>query len=241
MKTNAKTRKTMPKEWQDFFKQYKGKYFKDGMECCVAKPESGYEKGFAQTAEQRTELVSRIYAESHDYKREMIFMDKFFGYSNFLPGIVDICCTHTDSGIYIYDRLEMIRHGFMLDKPKKRKNYFNDEEMGQNLYYRIPLHLCYKVTDLWDVPKKASKRRLYQMAVWQYVEMNKVQDDGFTIYEKVKTWEDLPGWCFWKWMLPDGTVIEGREEAFEEYKAKCRRDARYVPTVKSVKEAKNNE
>ena len=239
MRTNSKTRKTMPKEWQDFFKSYKGKYFKDGMECCIAKPESGFEKGYAQTAEQRTELVSRNYAEIHGYKREMEFMDNFFGNKTYLPGLIDICCTHHDSGIYIYDRLALMKQGYMLENPKKRKNYFNDEEMGNNNYYRVPLHLCYKVTDLWDVPKKCNKYRLYKMAVWQYVEMNKPQEDGFTIYEKVKTWEDLPGWCFWKWMLPDGTVIEGREEAFEEYKNKIRRGALYVPTVRSMEETKN--
>jgi len=238
MRTNAKTRKTMPKEWQDFFKKYKGKYFKDGMECCVAKPESGFEKGYAQTAEQRTHLVNRNWAESNGYRNEMKFMDRFFGYTNFMPGIVDICCTFHDSGVYIYDRMEMMRNGYMTEKPKKRKNYLSGEDMGQNNYYRVPLHLCYKIIDLWDVPRRCSKRRLYQMAVWQYVEMNKIQEDGFTIYEKVKTWKDLPDWCFWKFMLPDGTIIEGREQAFEDYKNKIKSHSRYVPVVKSWKEAK---
>lgn len=240
MRTNKKTRKTMPQEWVNFFKSYKGKYFEDGMECCAAEPESGFEKGYVQTAKQRTQLVNRWYAEIHGYKGEIAFMDRFFGHKDYMPGIVDICCTHHDSGVYVYDRMEMMRKGYMRESPKKRKNYATGEEMGKNLYYRVPLHLCYKIIDLWDCPRRCSRRRLYQMAVWQYVEMNKVKDDGYTIYDHVETWEDLPDWCFWKWQLPDGTIIEGREQAFEDYKNKIRSHKIYVPALKSVEEAKND-
>lgn len=240
MRTNSKTRKTMPKEWQDFFKNFKGKYFKDGMECCVAEPERYQERGFVQTATQRTHIVARDWAERNGYKKEMEFMDVFFNKKNYLPGIVDICCTQHDSGIYIYDRLEMMQNGYLLEKqPGKRKNYL-DEEMGENHYYRVPLHLCYKVTDLWDVPKKCNKRRLYQMAVWQYVHMTTKDKYDECMYDSINTWEDLPDWCFWKYMLPNGDVIEGREQAFEEYKNKIRSHANYVPTVRSMEESKND-
>ena len=162
MKTNPKTRKTMPESWQELFKKYKGKYCDDGFECCVAKPESGAERGLVQTATRRSELVARHWARDHGYRDIIEFMDEFFGRTNYMPGIVDICCTYTDSGIYVYDRLECMRHGYMLeDSGSKRRNQATGEEMGKNLYNRVPLHLCYKVTDIWDVPRGRDKKRIY--------------------------------------------------------------------------------
>lgn len=241
MRTNAKTRKTMTEDWIEFFSAFKGKYCDDGFECCVSRPESGMERGFIQTATRRSQLVVRHWAKDHGYKDEIEFMDAFFGRTDYAPGIVTICCTMHDSGIYLYDRLECMKNGFMLEKDeKKRKNYGTLEYIGQNLYNRVPLQFCHKVTDLWDITKKKDIKRIFKVAAWQYNEMTKKDEYDTCMYDSINTWEDLPDWCLWKWQTHYGKTIEGREQTFEDYKAKIKSHASYVPTVKSAKEEQNN-
>lgn len=235
MRTNSHTRKTMPQSWIDFFEKARtkkwGKYFPDGIECAVARPEIFNEKGYVQVAERRAKMKTREYLEDHNElsKNELTFMDRIFNKTNYCPGIFTVCCTNTDSGVYIYDHLFMRQnHLFLWPDAQKRKD-LHGHNMGKNDYLRVPIEHSKKIINLWDVPRLCSCRRVYQIARWQYEFM--LADTNEIDYDKISTWEDLPDWVLWKYLEADGSVIEGREEAFEAYKRKTQRDKRYVPCV----------
>lgn len=228
MRTNAKARKTMPEEWVKFFNAYKNnkriktsKYFKTGgNQCCACRPEGQPdEKGnlVVQASPRRVHPVPSFNLDEKTRKK----CEKIFGRSNFRLGILYVTSCHSQGGIYLYDAIELKNHGYLFKTVPRH---------GQD-YYLIPLKYCYKTCDIWDLPGYVNYNTLYQVARWQYEEDLNNNETGERPYDHIKTWQDLPDYCLWKWTDYNGNIIPGREEAFEEYKAKIKRKKDYIPPL----------
>ena len=235
MRTNKKTRETMPESWIRFFEDCRkltkwGKYFPDGgNQCCAYSPEHD-QRGVVQTAIRRTNWKSRAYL-NESQKR---CFDKIFGRTTYHVGIIYVCCTQHDGGVYVYDYIEMRKNGYLMDNQVISR--------GKNTYYEIPLEYCKKLIDLWDIlGNNVNTRTIYQMARWQYEYLTKKNEYDMCEYDKIKKWEDLPDWCLWKYQNVDGSIIEGREKQFEEYKEKIKSHKRYIPYYKFDEEEQDNE
>lgn len=216
MKTNKKTRSTMPQSWIDFFNYAKDnkfeKYFPDdGNKCCAYSPEHDC---------RRVVQVARRRSKGKEWnklsEKERNGASKVFGKDEFILNYIYISSSPLHGGAYIYDKSEMDARGYTLDK---NIVYRNDRP-----YYEIPLEYCYKMLDLWDIPKKFSGPTLYKIARWQYEQL--IQTHA---YDYIDTWEDLPDYVFWKYFEYDGSIIEGREEQAKAYIEKSKKDARYIP------------
>lgn len=229
MRTDKHTRKTMPESWINFFKNFKGKkYFEDnGYQCCVYKPESGTynNKLVVQTAIRRSHGKA-----SHLFKKEV--QEKFnnaLGINGGVYNFVYITNASMHGGIFVYDLISMRKKGWCFER-KDHKDYVT-RDRGVNDYYNVPLDYCAKFVDVWDMPKILCGKSLYSCAQWQYEELIRKDEFDNCLYDNINTWEDLPDWCFWKYHEVDGSLIEGREEKYNEYVAKCKKDARYIPII----------
>ena len=216
MRTNKKTRKTMPQSWIDFFnyaQEHKfGKYFDDdGYQCCAYSPEHDPRR-VVQTAVRRSWGRHSSYLSKDDKEKA----SRILGKDNFILEIVYVTCSPLHGGVYIYDFVTMRKNGYMLDNQIVDRN--------GHPYYEVPLDYCKKTCDIWDIPKRFGGKTLYKMARWQYEHL--MQQNA---YDNIDTWEDLPDWVFWKYFEYDGSIIPGREEAAKEYIEKCKKDARYIP------------
>lgn len=201
----SKMTKTMTKEWRDFLKyarsQHWKKYFPDdGNETCAYNTEHD-NSSIVQAAIRR----QRGKTESYITEKQKEVFSKILGKDKFSVNVVYITCSYKYGGIWIYDETDLINQGGKKIASKQR---------GVNDYYLIDISKCHKIVDLWDVMNQGYRTK-YAVARNQYEHMI---TDG--IYDKVKTWKDLPDYCLWKYQNPDGSIIPGREEAFEEYKTK---------------------
>lgn len=222
MKLSKRAKKTMPQSWIDFFEEAKkwhwSKYFDDyGYQCTAYSPEHDHRQ-VVQIAQRRYRGAGSGYFK----ERQKNYYSHILGKDSFCIFIAYVTCSPLHGGIWLWDVGDMARAGYT-----KKKDLV---PRGVNLYHEIPLKLCKKACDLWEIPKCCSKSTLYKCAAWQYQQMtHKDAETGKCTYDKVKSWEDLDDWCFWKFLNPDGSVIEGREEAFKAYVAKSKKDARYLP------------
>ena len=223
MKLSKKARKTMPESWQQLFdyadKMHWSKYFEDdGNQCCAYAPESNSRRE-VQTAKRRSWGKTAPYLREGQRKAAK----KIFGYENYVLNIFYLTCAPLHGGVYIYDKALVESKGLL----KREKWAWRNKRP----YYVIPLQYCFKTMDLWDVPKNYGWETLFKIVRWQYQYMLRHKDpDGKTPYSKVKgdDWTTLPNYCLWKFMEVDGTVIPGREEAFNEYVSWCKNHANFI-------------
>ena len=225
MKISKRAKKTMPESWQKLFEEstekHWSKYFEDGgFECCAYEPEWDGRR-VVQIAERRYRGAGSGYFREQTKE----YYGKLLGKSSFVIFKAYVTGSPLHGGVYIWDVGDMIRAGYT-----KKEDLVS---RGVNLYHEIPLEKCVKMMDLWEIPKFYSGSKLFKCAAWQYQDMiTENIRTGKCDYDGVKTWEDLPDFCFWKWMEADGTIIKGREQKFNDFVAKTRADARYIP-VKS--------
>lgn len=224
MKISKRAKKTMPQSWIDFFEEAKkwkwSKYFDDyGYQCTAYEPEHDTRR-VVQIAERRFYDCGASYTYFDAYSRK--YYGKIIGKDNFCIYITYVCSSPLHGGIWVFDPVEL-----------RQKGYFKKKDLvprGENMYHEVPLSECKKACDLWEIPKILGGKTLYRCAIWQYQDMiTRKAKTGKCDYDSVKTWQDLPDFCFWKFMNPDGSIIEGREEAFKAYVAKTKKDARYLP------------
>lgn len=236
MRTNSKTRETMPQSWIDFFKTYKGKkYFEDGgYKCCAYSPERDH-RGVVQTALRRSH--GRLFFNFS--KEDQNFFESLGFNRTAMINIFFCTCASMHGGMYIYDLIKMRRDHKQCFEWKEVKNITTGKrqkvkatvERGVNDYYEVPLEHCVKVLDVWDLPKNLRKCSLYSCAAWQYQQLTVKDEWDNCAYDKIEKWEDLPDWCFWKYHEADGTLIKGREQQYQEYVNRSKKDSRYIPTT----------
>lgn len=204
----SKIIKTMPTEWREFFKyarsQHWKKYFPDdGNETCAYNSE-WKDTNIIQAAIRRQRGKTQDYVTNLQRK----VFSEIFKKDNFSVNVIYVTCSYKYGGIYIYDETEIY---------EKKGREIDTKPRGVNEYYLVDVNLCHKMMNLWEIPKKCGPRVVYAVARNQYEHM--LKDDA---YANVKTWENLPDYCLWKFMTPEGEVIPGREEAYNKYIDSCK-------------------
>lgn len=224
MRISKRAKKTMPQEWIDLFEKSKkwhwSKYFEDyGYRCTAYEPEHDTRR-VVQIAERRVYDCGASYTYFNEKIRQ--YYSKILGKDNFCVYIMYVCSSPLHGGIWMFDPTDLKQKGYLKKKDLKPR--------GENLYHEVPLAECKKACDLWEIPKLCGEQTLFKCAAWQYQDMTtRKSKTGKCDYDNVKTWEDLPDFCFWKYLLPDGSIIPGREEAFKKYVESKKKDARYLP------------
>lgn len=216
MKTNKETRKTMPQEWVNAFeicrKRKYGKYFKDDdFRTCAYNSEID-DNEIVECAPRR-QHGNPIYLL--DYARQDAF-EQIFKYRDVRVNQFFVTTSYRYGGVWVYDE-KILAH-----TPIKPRN--------GHPYYRININECYKICDLWDVLDKSKSlctdAEIYHIARNQYEHMiNKNK------YDKVQTWEDLPDYILWKYLLPGNKIIEGREQMFKDYIARAKAYDGYIAPI----------
>ena len=212
----SKITKTMTKEWREFFKTARAigwkKYFDDDSNETCAYNSEWDDSSIVQAAIRRQ--CGKDETEITNIRRQIF--EKVLGKQHFKVNVLYVTCSYAYGGVWIYDEDDLKEQGGMSIKPR-----------GVNDYYLIDLNKCHKIMNLWDINSKCQRRVRYAVARNQYEHM--LKDN---VYRYVTDWRSLPDYCMWKFVNPDGSVIPGRESAYEDYIKRTTTKADFIEVEK---------